>query len=198
MSTWRLIPCVTLSRRLASTRAFRSVLWTPGLAIVPILQWPVFATDFPTLTLSVSLARFRLEPTNRRLMAERVSAETLKVTTWMWCSATWALARPIANSEVIRTVERDQGKCGFRDSGPSRDNEGRSKQQRLATNWKSTSCEPRFYCSGGQGTRTLNPLRGAAFRMRLLAIRIPSGFFYIYSPGRFRARCRQNCIGRFK
>lgn len=28
---------------------------------------------------------------------------------------------------------------------------------------------------GGQGTRTLNPQAGAAFRMRLLAIRIPSG-----------------------
>ncbi len=31
--------------------------------------------------------------------------------------------------------------------------------------------------SGGHGTRTRNPLRGAAFRMRLLAIRLPSRQF---------------------
>ncbi len=32
-----------------------------------------------------------------------------------------------------------------------------------------------FFWSGGHGIRTRNPIRGAAFRMRLLAIRLPSG-----------------------
>ena len=49
-----------------------------------------------------------------------------------------------------------------------------------------------FCCSGGQGTRTLNPLRGAAFRMRLLAIRVPSGSLYVYSPSLLWTRCRYN------
>ena len=68
-----------------------------------------------------------------------------------------------------------------------------SNGKRLASCLNDATCEPFYFCSGGQGIRTLNPLRGAAFRMRLLAIRVPSGCPYVYSPGLFRARCRYHC-----
>jgi hypothetical protein len=44
-----------------------------------------------------------------------------------------------------------------------------------ASHCRCNTCDGVIQRSGGHGTRTRNPIRGAAFRMRLLAIRLPSG-----------------------
>lgn len=59
--------------------------------------------------------------------------------------------------------------------GQNRDNRGARKSEGLAGPCFFGTYEPFLFSGGGHGIRTRNPIRGAAFRMRLLAIRLPSG-----------------------